>query len=54
MGVLVYNPVHGDYNTVDPRSEPYDLAELARTLPAHWRRPAAPYGASSSSPEVVT
>ena len=23
-----------------PRSEPYDLAELARALPAHWRRPA--------------
>ena len=40
VGVLAYNPVHGDYNTVYPRSEPYDLAELARTLPAHWRRPA--------------
>ena len=40
MGVLAYNPVHGDYNTVYPRSEPYDLAELARALPAHWRRPA--------------
>ena len=40
VGVLAYNPVHGDYNTVYPRSEPYDLAELARALPAHWRRPA--------------
>ena len=30
VGVLAYNPVHGDYNTVYPRSEPYDLAELAR------------------------
>ena len=40
VGVLAYNPVHGDYNTVYPRSEPYDLAELARVLPAHWRRPA--------------
>ena len=32
VGVLAYNPVHGDYNTVYPRSEPYDLAELARAL----------------------
>ena len=37
---LAYNPVHSDYATVYPRSEPYDLAELARALPAHWRRPA--------------
>ena len=42
MGVLAYNPVHGDYNTVYPRSEPYDLAELAHALPAHWRRPSKP------------
>ena len=37
VGVLAYNPVHGDYNTVYPRSEPYDLAELARALPDNWR-----------------
>ena len=42
VGVLAYNPVHSDYATVYPRSEPYDLAELARALPAHWRRPAKP------------
>ena len=42
MGVLAYNPVHGDYATVYPRSEPYDLAELARALPANWRRPSKP------------
>ena len=42
VGVLAYNPVHGDYATVYPRSEPYDLAELARALPAHWRRPSKP------------
>ena len=42
MGVLAYNPVHSDYATVYPRSEPYDLAELARALPAHWRRPSKP------------
>ena len=30
VGVLAYNPVHSDYATVYPRSEPYDLAELAR------------------------
>ena len=39
VGVLAYNPVHSDYATVYPRSEPYDLAELTRSLPAHWRRP---------------
>ena len=33
VGVLAYNPVHSDYATVYPRSEPYDLAELARALP---------------------
>ena len=32
--------IHSDYATVYPRAEPYDLAELARALPAHWRRPA--------------
>ena len=42
MGVLAYNPVHSDYATVYPRSEPYDLAELARALPANWRRPSKP------------
>ena len=30
------------YNTVYPRTDPYDLAELARTLPANWRRPSKP------------
>ena len=42
VGVLAYNPVHSDYATVYPRSEPYDLAELARALPANWRRPSKP------------
>ena len=42
VGVLAYNPVHSDYATVYPRSEPYDLAELARVLPANWRRPLKP------------
>ena len=42
IGVLAYNPVHSDYATVYPRSEPYDMAELARALPAHWRRPSKP------------
>ena len=34
VGVLAYNQVHGDYNTVYPRTDPYDLAGLARALPA--------------------
>ena len=42
VGVLAYNPIHSDYATVYPRCEPYDLGELARALPAHWRRPTRP------------
>ena len=40
VGVLAYNPIHSDYATVYPRTDPYDLAELARALPDNWRRPA--------------
>ena len=40
VGVLAYNPVHGDYKTIYPHSEPYDLAELAKPIPGNWRRPA--------------
>ena len=40
VGVLAYNPVHSDYRTIYPRRDPYDLAELAEPIPAHWRRPA--------------
>ena len=40
VGVLAYNPVHGDYKTIYPHSEPYDLAELAEPIPGNWRRPA--------------
>ena len=40
VGVLAYNPVHGDYKTIYPRSEPFDLGELAEPIPRRWRRPA--------------
>ena len=40
VGVLAYNPIHSDYVTIYPRFDPYDLAELAEPIPAHWRRPA--------------
>ena len=39
VGVLTYNPVHGDYLTEYPRAEPYDLADLAAGIPDGWRRP---------------
>ena len=39
-GVLSYNPIHGDYQTIYPHSEPYDLSELAKPIPGTWRRPA--------------
>ena len=42
VGVLAYNPIHSDYATVYPRTDPYDLAELARALPDNWRRPSKP------------
>ena len=40
VGALSYNPVHGDYQTIYPHSEPYDLSELAEPIPGTWRRPA--------------
>ena len=40
VGVLAYNPVHDDYQTIYPRSEPFDLGELAEPIPGNWRRPA--------------
>ena len=40
VGVLSYNPVHGDYQTIFPHSAPYDLAELAKPIPGTWRTPA--------------
>ena len=40
VGVLSYNPVHSDYQTIYPHSEPYDLAELAEPIPGNWRTPA--------------
>ena len=39
VGVLSYNPVHGDYSTTYPRLEPYGLDELAAVIPLGWRVP---------------
>ena len=36
VGCLSYNPVHGDYKTIYPHSEPYDLSELAKPIPGNW------------------
>ena len=38
-GVLSSNPVHGDYQTSYPRSDPYTLADLASWIPKGWRVP---------------
>ena len=42
VGVLSYNPVHGDYRTTYPRFEPYGLGELAAVMPKGWRVPKVP------------
>ena len=42
VGVLSYNPVHGDYSTTYPRLEPYGLDELAAVIPKGWRIPKVP------------
>ena len=41
-GVLSSNPVHGDYQTSYPRSDPYTLTDLARVIPKGWRVPRVP------------
>ena len=41
-GVLVSNPIHGDYDTVWLRTEPYTLDQLRSYIPAGWRRPKVP------------
>ena len=38
-GVLSSNPVHGDYQTSYPRSDPYTLADLASWIPKGWHVP---------------
>ena len=44
VGVLSYNPVHGDYSTTYPREngKPYALVELASYIPRGWRIPKLP------------
>ena len=42
MGVLSSNPVHGDYRTSYPRTEPYTLDQLAGAIPKGWRTPRVP------------
>ena len=44
VGVLSYNPVHGDYSTTYPREngKPYALDELASYIPRGWRIPKLP------------
>ena len=38
-GVLSSNPIHGDYQTSYPRSDPYTLTDLALVIPKGWRIP---------------
>ena len=33
------NPIHGDYQTSYPRTEPYALNDLAAAIPKGWRVP---------------
>ena len=41
-GVLSSNPVHDDYQTSYPRTEPYTLDQLAGAIPKGWRVPHVP------------
>ena len=41
-GVLASNPVHDDYQTSYPRTEPYTLDQLAGAIPKDWRVPHVP------------
>ena len=41
-GVLASNPVHDDYQTSYPRTEPYTLDQLAGAIPKGWRVPHVP------------
>ena len=41
-GVLASNPVHADYQTSYPRTEPYTLDQLAGAIPKGWRVPRVP------------
>ena len=41
-GVLASNPVHDDYQTSYPRTEPYTLDQLAGAIPKGWRVPRVP------------
>ena len=41
-GVLASNPVHDDYQTSYPRTEPYTLDQLAVAIPKGWRVPHVP------------
>ena len=41
-GVLASNPVHDDYQTSYPRTEPYTLDQLAGAIPKGWRIPHVP------------
>ena len=41
-GVLAGNPSHADYDTAWPRSEAYELRDLAGCIPERWRVPAVP------------
>ena len=41
-GVLASNPVHADYQTSYPRTEPYTLDQLAGAIPKGWRIPHVP------------
>ena len=42
VGVLSSNPVHDDYQTSYPRTDPYALVDLASVIPKGWRRPVLP------------
>ena len=41
-GVLASHPIHSDYQTSYPRTEPYALDRLASVIPKGWHIPKVP------------
>ena len=53
-GVLSSNPVHNDYQTSYPRTDPYTLVDLASVIPKGWRRPVLPTTAEGRNDYLFT
>ena len=53
-GVLSSNPVHSDYQTTYPQTDPYTLGDLASVIPKGWRLPVLPTTAEGRNSSLFT